>query len=116
MNNNVLEVGQLAQVLDKVPAGITVIDSEWRILYYNEYCGRYVDRRPEYLGESILSCHKKGSSIDRIKQMLSSLAEGKQQEVYYETQRGDTRLAVTVVPFRLSEAETGFIQTFTVLK
>jgi len=31
-----LGMDQLVQVLDKTPAGITVIDNEGRILYYNE--------------------------------------------------------------------------------
>ena len=48
--NAALNTDQLAKVLDKIPAGITVIDKEGHILYYNEYCAKYVDRKPEYIG------------------------------------------------------------------
>ncbi len=58
-----LDTSQLAMVLEKVPAGITVIDQEGHILYYNEYCSNFVDRKPEYIGKNIRFCHKKVESI-----------------------------------------------------
>jgi DUF438 domain-containing protein len=56
----------LRSVLDQIPVGITVTDLDGKMLYYNEYCARTVDRKPEYIGMDIRSCHKKPESIPKI--------------------------------------------------
>ena len=106
---------QLALVLDKIPAGITVIDKEGHMLYYNEYCAQFVDRKPEYIGKDISFCHKKQESIEKIRTMLSELSEGKRKTFYYEAQRGGHKLGVTVSPFEINGEQIGFIQCFSIL-
>jgi DUF438 domain-containing protein len=113
--NAVLDTDQLAKVLDKVPAGITVIDKQGHILYYNEFCARYVDRKPEYIGENIAFCHKKPDSMVKIKAILSELNEGKKKTFYYEAQRGENKLGVTVTPFDIDGKQIGFIQCFSII-
>jgi len=113
--NAALDTNQLARVLDKVPAGITVIDKEGHILYYNEYCAKFVDRKPEYIGKNISFCHQKPESMVKIKQLLSDLNEGKQKEFYYEAQRGENKLSVTVTPFDVDGKQIGFIQCFSII-
>ena len=113
--NVTLDSNQLAQVLDKIPAGITVIDKEGCILYYNEYCAKFVDRKPEYIGKNIAFCHQKTESLEKIKRMLSELNEGKRGAFYYEAQRGENKLGVTVSPFDLDGKRTGFIQCFSII-
>ena len=112
--NVALDTRQLAVVLDKVPAGITVIDLEGHMLYYNDYCARYVDRKPEYIGKNISFCHNKPESMVKIKRILSELNEGKKKEYYYETQRGENKLGVMVSPFFVDGKQIGFIQCFSI--
>ena len=107
---------QLAGALDNLPVGITIIDPNGRILYYNATCARYVDRKPEYIGRDIRACHAKPASVARIDAMLADLRAGRTAEIHYETRRGDHRLAVTVVPFEIGGERLGYIQSFVVLK
>lgn len=113
--NVTLDTNQLAMVLDKIPAGITVIDKEGHILYYNEYCARFVDRKPKYIGKNISFCHQKPESIEKIKRILSKLNGGKIKEFYYEAQRGGNKLGVTVTPFDMDGKQIGFIQCFSII-
>jgi len=113
--NAALNTNQMARVLDKVPAGITVIDKQGHILYYNEYCAKFVDRKPEYIGKNIAFCHKKPESMEKIKKILSEINEGKRKEFYYETQRGENKLGVTVSPFDIDGKQIGFIQCFSII-
>ena len=111
-----LSTVQLAMVLENIPAGITVIDSKGRILYYNAYCSRFVDRKPEYIGKDIRFCHRKPESIEKIEGILSELNEGKIKEFYYETERGGSKLGVTVSRFYVGGKQIGFIQCFSVIR
>ena len=111
-----LSINQLAMVLEKVPAGITVIDQEGDIRYYNEYCTKYVDRKPEYIGRNIRFCHQKSVSIEKIERILSDLSEGKIKEFYYEAERGGNKLGVTFSPFVFDGKQIGFIQCFSILR
>ena len=107
---------QLAMVLDKTPAGITVIDQEGHILYYNEYCSKFVDRKPEYIGKNIRFCHQKPESIEKIEKILSELTKGERNEYYYEAERGGHKLGVTVSPFSVDGKQIGFIQCFSIIR
>ena len=111
-----LGMDHLVRVLDKTPAGITVIDKEGHILYYNEYCARYVDRKPEYIGKNIRFCHQKEESMVKIKRILSELNEGKRDEFYYEAERAGNSLGVTVAPFFVDGLQIGFIQCFSMIR
>ena len=114
--NGPLSMHQLVKVLDKTPAGITVIDKEGRILYYNEYCAAFVDRKPEYIGKNISFCHQKPESMVKIGKILSELKAGKKKEYYYEAKRGENKLGVTVSPFIVDDIQIGFIQCFSIIR
>ena len=111
-----LNIKQLAMILDKIPAGITVIDQDARILYYNQYCSRFVDRKPEYIGRDIRLCHQESESIKKIDKILSELKEGLKEEFYYEGERNGIKLGVTILPFDLNGEQTGFIQSFVLIR
>ena len=106
---------QLAAILEHVPAGITVIDEEGQILYYNQYCVQFVERKPEYLGRDIRLCHLQPKSIEKIERMLSDLKEGKATEYYYEALRNGNRLGVRITPYDIG-GKRGLIQCFSVLE
>jgi DUF438 domain-containing protein len=109
-----LDTTQLAAALDKVPVGITIIDTTGHILYFNAYCTRFVDRKPEYIGRDIRDCHKEAQSIARIDAMLKTLNEGREAEIHYTNGRGPNELAVTVAPFEIEGERIGYIQSFVV--
>ena len=67
----------LRSVLEQIPVGITVTDLDGKILYFNEYSAQIVDRKPEYIGMDIRSCHKKPESIVKIDTILSEWKAGK---------------------------------------
>ena len=75
----------LRSVLDQIPVGITVTDLDGKILYYNEYSAQIVDRKPEYIGMDIRSCHKKPESIEKIDMIFSEMKAGKRENYYYES-------------------------------
>lgn len=109
-----IDASQLAAVLEHVPAGITVIDEEGRMLYYNTYCAQFVDRKPEYIGRDIRLCHQQPKSIQKIEKMLSDLKKGIAKEFCYEAKRSGNKLGVRIAPFDIG-GKRGLIQRFAVL-
>jgi DUF438 domain-containing protein len=81
-SNISLNTDQLVNVLETIPAGITVIDLEGRMLYYNEFGSRFVDRKPEYIGKDMRNCHQKHASIEKIDRILSELKADKRKDYY----------------------------------
>lgn len=110
---------QLDILLNTVQTGVTLIDRDGRILYYNAFCARYADRKPEYIGRDIRLCHNHEKSIARIEQMLADLKSGRKKRCYYEAERNGIKIGVDVLPFfeprQGEEVLTGFVQSFTVL-
>ena len=102
---------ELQCVLDQIPVGITVTDLDGKILYYNAYSAQVVDRKPEYIGMDIRSCHKKSESIHKIDMILSEIREGKRKNYYYETNRKEKVLCVTISPYEMNGKLIGFIQS-----
>ena len=109
------EITRLANLLEEVPVGITVIDLDGRIRYYNAYCARIVDRKPEHIGEDIRACHRKAESITRIDRILEDIRLGRRETVQYESVRNGKNLAVTVSAYREDGRLVGCIQSFVVL-
>ena len=104
----------LKTVMDQMPVGVTVIDLNRRILYYNEYCAQIVDRKPEYIGRDIKDCHQKNESIRKIDGILEDIKSGLRHQFKYEATRSGRTLSVTVSPYRVKGNLTGFIQSFVV--
>jgi DUF438 domain-containing protein len=108
------DTSQIPQILDKIPVAITVIDLEGHILFYNQYSSQVLDRKPEYLGTDIRSCHQKPETNERIDHMLAELKAGRRDEFYYEAFRYGKDIAVTFLPFEVDGRLVGFIQSVTV--
>jgi len=109
-----IDIARLAAALDRLPVGITIIDTAGIMLYYNAHCALYVDRQPEYIGRDIRTCHAEDASIKKIEGFMKLLASGSKAEVHYEAERNGVKLAVTVVPFEFDGELIGFIQSFVV--
>lgn len=104
----------LCSVLDQIPIGITVTDLDGTILYYNAFCAQIVDRKPEYIGMDIRSCHKKPESIEKIDMIFSEIKDGKRKNYCYESKRKDKIFCVTISPFETNGKLIGFIHSIVV--
>jgi len=109
MNDN-----ELRSVLDQIPVGITVTDLDGRILYYNDFCAQIVDRKSEYIGMNIRSCHKKPESIKKIDMIYTEMRDGKLEKYQYESKRKGKILCVTISPYKTNGYLIGFIQSIVV--
>lgn len=106
----------MALILDRLPVGITVIDPEGRMLYYNEYSSQILDRKPEYLGKDVRACHEKSESKTKIDRMLQEFKQGKREEFYYETVRYGNTIGVTFTPLEADGWLFGCVQSVTLKK
>ncbi len=113
-DKRVIDIDLFPEILDRIPIGVTVVDLEGRILYYNEYSARIVDRKPEYIGRDIRLCHIKPESVSRIDRLLEDFKSGRTEPFHYESVRDGKRLAVTITPFDIKGAPRGCIQSFIV--
>ncbi len=111
-----LEIREQAQALAQLPVGVTIIDPKGTILYYNPYCARLVDRRPEYIGKDIRSCHNRPESIEKIDHILAQMKKGDPKEYTYESVRKGKTLMVRISPFQEQGRLKGFIQSIHILK
>ncbi|UCD77120.1 MAG: PAS domain-containing protein [Desulfobacterales bacterium] len=100
-----------ALILEAIPVGITVVDLNGHIQYYNDFSSRILDRKPEYIGRDIRDCHEKSASIEKIDHMLAEFKKGRQKEFGYETIRNGKHLAVTFSPLRVDDIISFCIQT-----
>ena len=100
-----------ALILDSIPLGVTVIDLEGRIQYYNERSSRILDRKPEYLSKDIRICHQKQESIAEIERVLEEFRDGRRQDVHYDAIREGKRIVVTVSPFVVEGRLIGCVQS-----
>ncbi|MFZ3048648.1 MAG: PAS domain-containing protein, partial [Desulfatirhabdiaceae bacterium] len=94
---------------------ITVTDLDGKILYFIEYSAQIVDRKPEYIGMDIRSCHRKPESIKKIDMILSEIKAGKLEKYQYESERKGTVLSVTISPHKSSAKLIGFIHSPTTI-
>ena len=108
------DTSQIPQILDKISVAITVIDLEGNILFYNQYSSQVLDRKPEYLGTDIRSCHQKPETNNRIDGMLAEFRAGRRDDFYYEAFRYGKDIAVTLSPFEMDGRLVGCIQSVTI--
>lgn len=95
-----LEETQL-EVLEQIQAGITLVDLDGRLKYYNREAARILDRKPEYIGRKVTACHNKEESVEKIQGMMASFQEGRQEPFHWEIERFGRRLLISFSPFNL---------------
>jgi len=102
---------QIPLFLDKIPVGVTVIDLECHILYYNEYCAERLNRKPEWLGRDIRLCHQKQESNDRIDQMLEAFKNGRKEAFCYDANPYGDPLAISLAPLEINGELVGCVHS-----
>ena len=103
------EQTRLAEIMARMPAAVTVLDLEGRLLFYNDYARKILDRKPEYLGRDVGLCHQPENAA-RIRGLLESYGRGRRGEYSYRTERQGRALAVRVAPWVAGGRCLGLIQ------
>jgi DUF438 domain-containing protein len=105
------DFSQLPLLMDTIPVGITVVDLNGNIQFYNKYSSHILDRKPEYIGIDIRECHKKQASIDKIDHMLDAFQKGRHDEFGYETIRDGKHIVVKFSPLVVEGKISACVQT-----
>jgi DUF438 domain-containing protein len=79
------------------------------MLYYNENAPKFVNRKPELLGEDIHNCHKKELSNKRLDDIINGFKAGSRDAVEYTASPYGKPLSITVVPFLVEGRLVGCI-------
>ena len=107
--NNTAELIKLA--MDSLGVAVSIIDTEGKLLYYNNQAAKILDRKPEYIGEDVHSHHKKPSSNSRLDSMLQDFQEGRTAPFYYEVQPYGKSILVIVSPILDNGRFIGCVQS-----
>lgn len=86
--------------MDSMEVGVTIIDPQGALLYYNNGATKLLDRKPEYIGSDIHRHHKKPVTNEKLDFMLRKFAEGQTEPFYYEAKPYGQVLQVTLSPIR----------------
>ena len=114
MNDNeqkmqLLELVNLA--VDCMGVAVTIIDTKGKLLYYNRYSAKILDRKPEYIGTDIHSHHKKLDTNKKVDLMLEEFAKGRKDPFHYEAKPYGETIFVTLSPIIKDEEFVGCVQT-----
>ena len=77
------DLEKFENIVEQLPASVTIIDLEGNMLYYNEFAPKLLNRKPDYLGKDIKACHKRKSSNKRVIAMIDGFKEGSREPVQY---------------------------------
>jgi len=105
---------EIALILEAIPVGITVVDLNGHIQYYNDFSSQILDRKPEYIGQDLRNCHNTAASVEKIDHMLKAFKKGRQDEFGYETIRNGRHLAVKFSPLMVDGKIIACVQTVVV--
>jgi PAS domain S-box-containing protein len=100
----------IRRAIDQMTVAVTVIDTEGRLLYYNRYAEKILDRKPEYIGQDLRSHHKKPSSNERFNAMMLTFEQGRTEPYSYEASPYEEVILVTLSPIRVDEQFIGCVQ------
>ncbi len=100
-------------VIGEMPVGLTLLDLEGRILYYNAYAAKVADRKPEYLGRDVRELHQPQSN-DKIELILNEYKKGGKNEHHWQVIRDGLTVGVRVAPLVVGGRNVGLIHTIQV--
>ena len=99
------------KILQSLPVGVTIVDPEGCILFYNHRAAELVNRKPEHIGRNIRSCHEKKESIDKIDELLAEFQAGRTEDFQYQAVRKGRRLSIHFRPIREGDRLLYLVQT-----
>ena len=103
-----LTLAEMRAMLESMPADVTFADADNIIRFYT---GRYriFDRKPENIGESVITCHSPGSQ-GRVEQLISELREGWREEATFLESKNGRPVHVRYLPLRDGEEYLGTLE------
>jgi len=101
--------GTEREVLEQICAGITLVDLDGRLRYYNREAARILDRKPEYIGRDVAACHAKQESVERIRGMIRAFEQGRKEPFHWEIERFGRRLLISFSPLAVEGRLVGCI-------
>lgn len=87
----------LEQMLDTIPAALTYVDSEGKVLYFNRVAGERPSSLKRTVGMSFWDCHSEKSkkSLQRI---FDDFKKGRREPHYYVGHPAGGRELATIIP------------------
>ncbi len=101
----------LPTVTDGMAVALTVLDLEGRILYYNDYAPKILDRKPEYIGRDVRDCHQRAESKHRIGWILAAYRSGRRDEFFWRLNREGREYSIRIAPLVEDDKVIGLIHT-----
>jgi len=98
-------------VVSAMPVALTLCDLEGRLLYFNNYATKILDRQPEYIGRDVRELHQVPKSRDKITAILSDYGQGNREEHTWRLSREGREFQVRVAPLVLQGRILGLIHT-----
>jgi transcriptional regulator with PAS, ATPase and Fis domain len=99
------------RLLEDAGVGVTVIDRNGSVLYYNKWASENLDRKPDYIGCDVRDRHRRPITNPRFDAMLQLFESGRTEPVRYVARPyGKTVILVTVSPIFVDGELVGFSQ------
>jgi len=99
------------RLLEHAGVGVTIIDPDGKLLFYNKWALNNLDRKPEYIGVNVKNNHKRKVTNPRFDAMLQLFKDGRRDPVRYVARPyGKTTIIVTVSPIIVDDELVGFSQ------
>jgi transcriptional regulator with PAS, ATPase and Fis domain len=99
------------RLLEQVGVGVTIVDRQGNVLYYNKWASEHLDRKPGYIGDDVRNRHRRAITNPRFDAMIKLFEDGRTEPVRYVARPyGKTTILVTVSPIFVSDELVGFSQ------
>lgn len=99
------------RILEEAGVGVTILDQDGVVIYYNRWAARYMDRQPSYIGDNVRNRHSRAITNPRLDAMFGLFEKGRTEPVRYVAHPPGMRaLLVTVSPIHQGDELVGFSQ------
>jgi PAS domain-containing protein len=99
------------RLLEQVGVGVTIVDRDGKVMYYNKWADEHLDRSPDYLGHSVHERHHRKITNPRFDAMLKLFVDGRVEPVHYVARPyGKITILVIVSPIRIDGEFVGLSQ------
>ena len=99
------------RILEEAGIGVTILDREGTVIYYNRWAAEYMDRNPSYIDDDVRHRHGRKVTNPRLDAMFELFENGRIEPVRYVAHPdGMKALLVTVSPIHSGDELVGFSQ------